>query len=164
MTDLADIERRLRQLEDHRAITDLKYRYFIACDRHDVPTVRDCFAPDNAVIEFEGFPRCESRDQLADMMNSFGGRQGFYTMHHGHNPQIEFTGPDSARGVWALFFSSIDTNRGVVVELGGEYHEQYVRQGGRWYVQTTSFVRQYYRSQQMMPQQAPVVLALGTEH
>lgn len=144
MTDLAAIERRLQQLEDHKAICDLKYRYFLSCDRHDVPSVRECFAPVGAIIEFEGFPRCESRDQLVDMMNSFGGREGFYTMHHGHNPQIDVTGPTTAKGVWALYFSSMHLGTRQLTQIAGEYHEEYVRQDGRWYIQTSSFKRQFF--------------------
>jgi hypothetical protein len=144
MTDLAAIERRLQQLEDHKAICDLKQRYFLSCDRHDVPAVRECFAPVGAVIEFEGFPRCDSRDQLVDMMNSFGGREGFFTMHHGHNPQIDITGPNSARGVWALYFSSLHIGTRQLTQIAGEYHEEYVRQDGRWYIQTSSFRRQFF--------------------
>lgn len=144
MTDLAAIERRLQQLEDFKAICDLKHRYFISCDRHDVPAVRECFAPVGAVIEFEGFPRCESRDQLVEMMNSFGGREGFFTMHHGHNPQIDFSGKDTASGVWALYFSSIHIGTRQLTQIAGEYHEEYVRIDRRWYIQTSSFKRQFF--------------------
>jgi hypothetical protein len=163
MTDLAQIEQRLRYLEDSQAITALKYRYFISADRHDVPSVRDCFAPVGAVIEFEGFPRCESRDQLADMMLSFGGRTGFFTLHHGHNPQITFTGADSAQGVWALHFSSIDLNSRQVTQIAGEYHEDYVRQDGRWYIQTSVFRRQFFLAQGVDEQGNFKALALGRE-
>jgi hypothetical protein len=148
MTDLTAIERRLQQLEDCKAICDLKHRYFLSCDRHDVPAVRDCFAPIGAVIEFEGFPRCESRDQLVDMMNSFGGREGFYTMHHGHNSQIDITGPNTAKGVWALYFSSIHIGSRALTQIAGEYHEEYIRQDGRWHIQTSSFRRQFFLAEE----------------
>ena len=163
MTDITALERRLQNLEDHKAICDLKQRYFISCDRHDVPTVRDCFAPVGAIIEFEGFPRVESRDQLADMMNSFGGREGFFTMHHGHNPQIEFTGADTARGVWALYFQSIHLGTRAVTQIAGEYHEEYVRQDGRWYIQTSTFRRQFYLAEEVGADGTLKAKALGTE-
>ena len=164
MIDLAAIERRLWELENFKALCDLKHRYFISADRHDVPGVRDCFAPAGAVIEFEGFPRCESRDQLADMMNGFGGREGFYTLHHGHNPQIGFTGPDSATGVWALFFSSIHLATRRVTQIAGEYHEQYVHQDGRWYIQSSVFRRQFFLAEEVAADGTVRAAALGVEN
>jgi len=65
-------------------------------------------------------------------MNSFGGKEGFFTMHHGHNLGLDFTGNDSAKRIWTLHFSSIDKNTGSTTEIGGEYHEEYARINDRW--------------------------------
>lgn len=159
----AGMERRLKQLEDWRDIIELKHRYLRSADRHDVPSVKDCFAPDNAVIEFEGFPRCESRGAFAEMMNSFGGKEGFFTMHHGHNLGLDFTGNDSAKGIWTLHFSSIDKNTGSTTEIGGEYHEEYARINDRWYIQTSIFHRQYFRGETVGEDGIVKATALGDE-
>lgn len=139
-----DIEQRLVRLEHREELRELKHRYLMCADRHDVPGVKDCFSPDGAVIEFEGFPRCESRDEFAAMVAEFGGKPGFFTMHHGHNPCFEFTSDNEASGKWCLFFSAIDTNAATITEIGGVYHESYTRIDGRWYIQTSRFERQSF--------------------
>lgn len=136
--------RRLAWLEDREALRDLKHRYFHSADRHDLTGVRDCFAPAGAVIEFEGFPRCDGREALIAMMADQGGKPGFHTMHHGHNPLLEQTSADTATGQWSLYFSAIDTDAGTLTEIGGVYHETYARVDGRWYIQTSRFERQSF--------------------
>jgi hypothetical protein len=143
MTD-DSLARRLQRLEDIEALKDLKHRYLQSADRHDLDNVRDCFAPEQAVIEFEGFPRCEGRDNLIAMMAEFGGKPGVYTMHHGHNPRFEFESDDRARGTWSLFYSSIDVPAQTIAEIAGVYHEIYTRRHGRWYIQHSRFERQSF--------------------
>lgn len=142
MLTLEKLAERVAELEDREALRELKHRYLMAADRHDLEGVRDCFAPDGAVIEFEGFPRCEGRDNLVAMMADQGGKPGFFTMHHGHNPTFAFTSRDEASGRWALYFCAIDAVGRQISEIGGVYHETYVRQEGRWYIQTSRFERQ----------------------
>jgi hypothetical protein len=63
--------------------------------------------------------------------------QGTTTVHHGHMPEIELTGPDTARGIWAMedyveFPAAADGSR-VGLRGYGHYHEQYRRDGdGQW--------------------------------
>ncbi|MBC8188544.1 MAG: nuclear transport factor 2 family protein, partial [Proteobacteria bacterium] len=51
------------------------------------------------------------------------------TVHHGHMPEIEITGPDTASGIWSM----VD-----IVQLGagfkgyGHYHDEYRKQEGGW--------------------------------
>src|SRR5262245_2078718 len=58
------------------------------------------------------------------------------TVHHGHMPEIELTGPDTARGTWAMFdyvewpTSESGARRGL--QGYGHYLEEYVREDGQW--------------------------------
>ena len=139
-----NLAERLAWLEDREALRELKHRYFHSADRHDLPGVKDCFAPEGAVIEFEGFPRCEGRESLVAMMQDQGGKQGFYTMHHGHNPLLTRISTDTAKGEWSLYFSAIDANAGMLTEIAGVYHETYTRLDSRWHIQTSRFERQSF--------------------
>ena len=61
---------------------------------------------------------------------------GAITTHHGHMPEIEITGPDTARGVWAMFDrvewpSAADGTR-VGITGVGHYLDEYVREDGDW--------------------------------
>ena len=56
------------------------------------------------------------------------------TVHHGHMPEIELTGPDSAAGVWAMSDYVEFASEGVPVGFRGygHYHERYVKRDGAW--------------------------------
>jgi hypothetical protein len=61
---------------------------------------------------------------------------GVRTVHHGHMPEIEITGPDAARGVWAMFdyveFPTSDDGKRTGLRGYGHYMEEYVREDGEW--------------------------------
>ena len=61
------------------------------------------------------------------------------TVHHGHMPEIEITSPTTASGIWAMFdYVELPefTLRGY-----GHYHDEYVKQDGRWRIQATRLTR-----------------------
>ena len=53
------------------------------------------------------------------------------TVHQGHMPEIEFTGEDTATGIWAMFDWVDDPERGGARQGFGHYHERYVRGADR---------------------------------
>ena len=61
---------------------------------------------------------------------------GARTVHHGHMPEIDLTGPDSARGTWAMFdyveWPATDSGDRVGLQGYGHYIEEYVREDGQW--------------------------------
>jgi hypothetical protein len=60
------------------------------------------------------------------------------TVHHGHTPEITITGADTATGIWAMMD---------IVKLGagfrgyGHYHEEYIKQAGRWRIRRLKLTR-----------------------
>ena len=61
------------------------------------------------------------------------------TVHHGHMPEIEITSATTASGIWAMFdYVELPefTLRGY-----GHYHDEYVKQGGRWRIRATRLTR-----------------------
>ena len=74
-----------------------------------------------------------------------GSLEGVRTVHHGHMPEIEPTGPDTARGVWAMedyveFPNAPDGTR-VGLRGYGHYHDEYRRESGAWRIARTRLVR-----------------------
>ena len=58
------------------------------------------------------------------------------TVHHGHMPEIELTGPATATGIWALH--DVCTAKGEVIFDGaGYYRDEYVKYQGRWLIRAT---------------------------
>ena len=54
------------------------------------------------------------------------------TVHQGHMPEIELTGPGSARGTWAMY-DRVELP-GAAFEGWGHYHETYCRHEGVWLI------------------------------
>jgi len=118
-SDLVEIE----------AIRQLKARYFRFLDTKQCGAWREVFTEDfraeihgpHPVIHFE------NRDEMVESNRKILAEAA--TVHHGHMPEIELTGPDTARGIWAM----VD-----VVKLGagfvgyGHYHEEYRKVEGDW--------------------------------
>jgi hypothetical protein len=146
---IAALEERLQALEDLRAIKALKFRYLRACDRKLPDEVRDCLDPEGAIIAYEGFPRFEDREPFVQIFQQMGCKPNIIDMHHGENPEIVLEGADRATGVWDLFFQSIDTEVGTVLQMNCEYTDIYRRKNGRWWISETATKRTSFLMQKL---------------
>jgi hypothetical protein len=74
-----------------------------------------------------------------------GALTGARTVHQGHTPEIEVTGPDSARGTWAMFDYVEWPAAGGGDRLGlqgyGHYTEEYTREEGQWRISRSRLER-----------------------
>jgi hypothetical protein len=131
------LEDRLTQLEDDRAIRDLKARYLRACDAKDVATLRETLLPEGAVIAFDGFPPLDGRDAFVGLYSQMACTPGVFDIHHGANGVITFDGADRALGHWSLLFHSINLANRTITQMGVEYEDHYVKQNGRWWIAET---------------------------
>lgn len=135
-TELSILAARVQQLEDDRAIRDLKARYLRACDLKQPEAVRDCLLPD-ATIAYDGFPAFDNRDAFVAIYAEMGCAPGIFDIHHGANGIIAFDGPDRATGQWSLFFHNINLAAKSLTQMGVEYDDVYVRENGRWWIAET---------------------------
>lgn len=131
------IEERLQQLEDDRAIRDLKARYLRACDSQDPGTVADCLLPD-VRVRFEGFPPFDNRDDFVAIYRQFGCAPGIHDIHHAANGVITFDSDERARGQWGLSFHNINLAERTLTQFGIEYDDLYVKREGRWWIAETA--------------------------
>jgi hypothetical protein len=128
--DGADVGARLADVYE---IQKLKARYFRLMDTKQWGRFGELFTEDlKFYIENGLLPRDETGEP------TFDGRQALVdylavsdpakiTVHQGHMPEIEFTGDDTATGVWAMFDWVDDPGRGGAWQGFGHYHERYVR-------------------------------------
>ena len=76
----------------------------------------------------------EGRDAIVASVS--GALEGTRTVHHGHMPEIEITGPDTATGTWAMAdyveWPSGAAGERVGIQGYGHYVEEYVRHDGEW--------------------------------
>lgn len=116
-------------IEEIEDIKRLKARYFRLLDTKQWEALRDVFT-DDFVGEFHGphpVSRVASGDEMVEVTRGF--LADVLTVHHGHMPEIEITGPDTASGIWSM----VD-----IVRLGagfvgyGHYHDDYRKEKGCW--------------------------------
>ena len=131
------LEDRIQRLEDDRAIRDLKARYLRACDLKLPDEVRDTLHPGKAIIDFEGFPPFDNRDDFVAVYAEMGCAPGIFDMHHAANGVIDFQGDCSAWGKWSLSFHNINLANRTLTQMGVEYQDTYVKENGRWWIAET---------------------------
>lgn len=129
--DLQLVEK-LAALEE---IGKLKARYCRFVDNKQWDALRDLFTPD---CRFDGsgggMGEIADRDQFVAEVAA--GLAGCVSVHHVHNPEIEFTAPDRAEGIWAME-DMLRWDEGSSSPLRslhgmGHYHETYARVDGAW--------------------------------
>lgn len=127
-------------LAEIEAIKQLKARYFRLLDTKQWDAWREVFSDDFSAEVDGGSRHPTVRFTSPDEMVATNRKllDGVVTVHHGHMPEIALTGPDTATGVWAMMD---------LVRLGegfrgyGHYHEEYVKQGGRWRIRRLRLTR-----------------------
>ena len=119
-------------------IKQLKARYFRLMDQKRWDEFAELFTED-----------CEQSWQAAPDQPAGGGQgregvvafirqslEGIRSVHHGHMPEIELTGPDTAVGIWALH-DHCRANGEIVFDGAGYYRDEYERHDGRWLIRST---------------------------
>jgi hypothetical protein len=124
----------LQQLIDIESIKQLKARYFRFMDQKNWPEWGLVFTEDAHLVVPEG--AMDVRGRAAVVAAVSGALEGVRTVHHGHMPEIEIVGPDTARGTWAMFdyveFPEAADGQRVGLQGYGHYTEEYVREDGHW--------------------------------
>lgn len=132
----------MESAEDFREIEkikQLKARYFRLLDTKDWAAWRKVFTDDVVVCvdhtvstreaEGSGPPLPEGADAFVAHIRGF--LADVSTVHHGHMPEIDLTGPDTATGVWAME-DKVRFPDGRELHGYGHYHEAYRKVGGAW--------------------------------
>ena len=128
--DLAELEQRVRVLEDIEAIKRLKYRYADACDRgYDAETLATLFTED-AVWDGGLFGRHEGREAIRRFFAGVSADIPF-AMHYMMNPIITVDG-DEADGAWYLFQTCTFAEGNRAILGAARYEERYRRVAGEW--------------------------------
>lgn len=139
MTDTA-LARRVDALEAIEEIKRLKARYFRFVDEKKHDELAALFTPDARLVT-DGVT-WDSPQQFADTIRTLTGAAP--SVHHGHMPEIEMTGDDTASGIWAmedlLTFPAADGapegHNGY-----GQYRETYRKVDGAWLIDSLELTR-----------------------
>jgi hypothetical protein len=123
----------MSDMNDVEEIKKLKARYFRSLDTKDWELYRSVFTTDVAVdLRRAGGQLYEGIDVFVTYAKSLKMVQ---SVHHGHMPEIDVTGPTTATGVWSMEDYNIwedgSQNHG-----WGHYLETYEKNNGRWQIKT----------------------------
>ena len=125
-------------LEEIEAIKRLKARYFRLMDTKQWDQWGDVFTED-AHLAASPDPN-ETFHGRADIVKRVSAvLRDARTVHHGHMPEIELTGPDTATGIWAMY-DFVEMPQ-LVLHGWGHYHEEYAKQGGAWRIRRSRLTR-----------------------
>ena len=129
----------LQQLVDLEEIRQLKARCSRSVDTKDWDGYAACLTEDTVLDSGGGVK--EGRDTVLAMVTKSLAEA--VTIHQVGAPEITFTGPDTADGIWTVFdYVSIPMAAGPYVFRGyGHYHEQYVRTGEGWRIRSSKLTR-----------------------
>jgi hypothetical protein len=153
-------EQRLRALEDRQAITELKHRYWRACDGKDPDGMRACFVTSGAEIDFGPMGRFDGVDGLIDVYERVALRRhedGYriLDMHHGMHPVIEVSSETTASGRWTLRFRQIDVVARTERVGAVEYEDDYEVEDGQWRI-ARSRARELWAVMRPLPDSAVI--------
>lgn len=129
---MADLEARIKVLEDIENIRRLKAAYCEACDDdHNGAAVAALFIPDG-VWQQSGDRAHEGRAEIAAKMLGIRGKKYMArSTHMVTNPVIDVDG-DEATGNWKFVMMYTATD-GAFIRIIGHYNEQYTRHESEWH-------------------------------
>jgi len=162
-TEVWDLDARVRLLEEGyremrniEGIRRVKYKYWRCLDTKAFDELADCFTQD-AVADYGPRIKLQGRAAILDFLRQTMAR--FTCVHHGHNPEIDITSEDTARGTWALYNYMIDNRANRGFRIGGFYYDEYAKEDGQWRIRSTRevnlFRETWDRESRQEPERAP---------
>lgn len=141
MTESAEVQARLKRLEEMDAIKRLKYKYVRYVDSKLWNELAQCFIPE-ATTSYGGKYNFAGLGAILDFFKKYN-PPDVITKHHVHHPEIELTGENTARATWAL--------DDYVISLKGDwshhgtalYQDEYVKVDGEWRMKHTGYKRMF---------------------
>ena len=133
------------ELLEIEALKQLKARYFRLMDTKQWEALGEVFTAD-AELDVrqdagEQAGRVRGRERIVASIRS--AVHEATTVHHGHMPEIELVGPDTARGTWSMYdyveWPSASGRRGF--HGFGHYVETYRKEDGAWRIASLKLTR-----------------------
>ncbi len=143
MADLAELEARIKCLEDLEEIKQLKYKYQRCLDTKDWDGLAETFTEDATTSYSDGQYNLKGVDEIMDFLQSspLGEDKIFIGVHHVHHPEIKITGETTATGIWAMYNYMANKKQKTGLRILGYYRDDYVKINGQWKISFTGYDR-----------------------
>ena len=133
----------MADLQEIEAIKRLKYRYVRALDLKRWEELGQCLTEDCRSAYGDGHFSFDGREAILAFLRDALGPATRITTHRVGQPEIAFTSPTTATGVWALDDVVIETEAKLTIRGAAFYHDEYVKVGGEWKIAKTGYARIY---------------------
>lgn len=128
----ADVEARLRSLEDRLELTEMLARYGRALDTHDTALLAEVFADDLYVEHGAVTPPVHGRDAFVELVLSTLPSMK-YVQHYVTNVEVEVDGDEARARAFVLAVHDVELDgEPVQVPAGAAYHVGARRSEGGW--------------------------------
>jgi len=130
-------------LHEIEAIKRLKYRYCRCLDEKRWQELEQCLTKDATSSYSDGKYSFTDRAGIMSFLREALGLASRISSHRVHQPEIDFTSPTTATGIWALDDVVIETDAGVTIRGAAFYRDEYVKVGGEWKIKSSGYTRIY---------------------
>lgn len=131
------------ELADLERIKRLKHRYLRLLDLKRWDELAMCLTADATADYGHAEATHEGRDAILAFLRDALDTTAIITSHRAGQPEIDLTGPDAARGTWALRDVVLVTEQDVTIRGASFYHDRYVRTDDGWRIAHTGYERLY---------------------
>jgi len=136
---MISLEQRIQRLEDIEAIKQLKAKYLHSCDTKNIDEIRQCFSPNNIVIDYGAIGAFADRESFLELFRAMACNEYVTDMHHGQNPRITWVNESRASAHWDLYFYQVNAETQNLTQLAGSYFDEYEKCDDRWVITKTLF-------------------------
>ena len=136
----------MQELYDIEKIKQLKARYLRALDTNDWALFGSTLTENCNAVYSDGRLVLDGREAIVGFMDKHMSGPKLLSMHHGHTPEIEITGDNTATGIWYLNDVVIDMKSKTQLTGAAIYSDEYVREDDGWKICKTGYSRtfEYY--------------------
>ena len=151
-TSNADLEKRLREVQDRVALKELVDNFSILADKKDVHTQVQLFTADatlEPVVNGKSTGVLKGRDQMERTFGPF--LNTFQTVYHFNGQQTLTLDGDKASGISYCTVTLIGLQNGkrVRTTMGVHYQDEFVRENGRWLIAKRTSIFDWQDRQEM---------------
>jgi hypothetical protein len=132
-----ELQKRVRALEDKAALKELVDTFSILADKKDVKTQVQLFTANATAETYRKdvlVTKLTGRKEMEDAFGAF--LKNFETVYHFNGQQTVTINGDKASGVSYCMVTliGVEGGRKMKTSIGVYYHDEYVRENGRWLI------------------------------